>query len=223
MNTKFLLLALITAAVSSCSTTYKSGQTPDDVYYSPARVVEEKVQFEREVTRPVSNTNYEEREIRMASYDRRWRDLNRDYDYDYAYNPYRYGYSYGYYYNPYYYPCPVYITGVSISNPKNTTARMTSLGSYTNTTTTVAPSGKFGTPTRVNTVRAYNNTNSVSSSSTGRNNNIIRRIITATDNNSRTSNDNSRTYIPSSNNSSSGSSTPSKSGSGSVSRPTRGN
>jgi hypothetical protein len=35
--TKFLFLALAVAAFSSCSTAYKMGQTPDDVYFSPAR------------------------------------------------------------------------------------------------------------------------------------------------------------------------------------------
>src|SRR5215218_163499 len=37
-TTKILFLALGVAALSSCSTAYKMGQTPDDVYYSPARV-----------------------------------------------------------------------------------------------------------------------------------------------------------------------------------------
>lgn len=38
MNIKNLLLVLSSvAALTSCSTAYKSGQTPDDVYYSPAR------------------------------------------------------------------------------------------------------------------------------------------------------------------------------------------
>jgi hypothetical protein len=37
MNTRILLLVLGVAALSSCSSVYKSGQTPDDVYFSPAR------------------------------------------------------------------------------------------------------------------------------------------------------------------------------------------
>lgn len=37
MNTKILLLALVVVALSSCSTAYKMGQTPDDVYFSPAK------------------------------------------------------------------------------------------------------------------------------------------------------------------------------------------
>jgi hypothetical protein len=36
MNTRILLLAAVAVGLSSCSTMYKSGQTPDDVYYSPA-------------------------------------------------------------------------------------------------------------------------------------------------------------------------------------------
>ena len=42
MNTRILLLALSVAALSSCSSVYRSGQTPDDVYYSPARVQAER-------------------------------------------------------------------------------------------------------------------------------------------------------------------------------------
>ena len=36
MNKRILLLAAVAIGFSSCSTMYKSGQTPDDVYYSPA-------------------------------------------------------------------------------------------------------------------------------------------------------------------------------------------
>lgn len=42
MTTKILLVALSVAAFSSCSTAYKTGQTPDDVYYSPVKPVAEK-------------------------------------------------------------------------------------------------------------------------------------------------------------------------------------
>ena len=40
MNTKYTKLVLFIAglaAFASCSTAYKMGQTPDDVYYSPAK------------------------------------------------------------------------------------------------------------------------------------------------------------------------------------------
>jgi len=36
MKIKHLLLLAVVAAFSSCSTAYRTGQTPDDVYYSPA-------------------------------------------------------------------------------------------------------------------------------------------------------------------------------------------
>lgn len=37
MNSRIILLGLAVAALSSCSSAYRTGQTPDDVYYSPAR------------------------------------------------------------------------------------------------------------------------------------------------------------------------------------------
>src|SRR5215210_1700039 len=37
MNSRIILLGMAVAAFSSCSTAYKTGQTPDDVYFSPAR------------------------------------------------------------------------------------------------------------------------------------------------------------------------------------------
>ena len=38
MKTKILLLSITAAALGSCTTAYKSSQTPDDVYYSPVKV-----------------------------------------------------------------------------------------------------------------------------------------------------------------------------------------
>lgn len=226
MNIKFLLLVIASVSIASCSTAYKSGQTPDDVYYSPVRGIDEKDNREDEVDR---SDDYEEREIRMATRDRRWRDINDDYDY--RYDPYRYGYNYGYYYNPYYYNRPVYIPGCTIINPKNTTPRMTNLGSYNNNTLAVSDP-KSGQTKWVKSNRAYNNSNNNSS--------FVRRILTPSSTNSsstsgrsRSTNDNdnnnnnTRTYSPSSSSSRSSSSGSSSSGSSSggksVSRPTRGN
>ena len=216
MNLKILLFALSAAAISSCSTAYKSGQTPDDVYYSPVRTVEEDTHQERQKDQ-VRKESYRDREIQMAVYDRRWRDF--DDDYDYRYDPYHYGYSYGYYYNPYYCHYPVYITNVVIVNPKNTVPRMTNLGSYNNTSYSIVNT-KSGTGNWVNNPRPYNNSNN--------NSNYIRRILTSPlpDNNSNnnstrpSSDNNSRSYSPSSGSSSSGSSS---GGSGTpVARPGRG-
>ncbi len=227
MNIKLLLIAIATVSVTSCSTAYKSGQTPDDVYYSPARAIEENYNRNEVEYR---TDNYEDRAIRMSARDPRWRYI--DLDYDYRYDPYRYGYNYGYYYNPYYYNRPVYLPGYVIVNPKNTTPRTTSLGSYNNTRL-VSTDAKSGQTRWINSREYINNSND-----SRKNNNFTRRILTPVFNNSNdnnsgrsnsSNNNNTRTYNPSSsnNNSSSRNSSSESSGSsssgGSVSRPTRGN
>ena len=212
MNIKFLLTLISAVTLVGCSTTYKSGQTPDDLYYSPITIRQEDSREERE---EVKRDSYEDSEIRMASRDRRWRDV--DYDYHCGYDPYRYGYNHGYYYNPYYYNRPIYIYGSSITNPKNTVARMTNLGSYNNTSTVISTT-KTGNAKWVSSQRAYNNSNN-SGKSGGFFRTIIEPVVSGSSN--RSSDNNSRTYNPSSSNSSSGSSSGS-SRSGSVSRPGRG-
>ena len=87
MKTKLLLLAVAVAAFTSCSTVYKTGQTPDDVYYSPARAYDE-VQTENKDEAPTYVYTGEDRMIHMGITDARWRNLN----YDYGYNPYDYSY-----------------------------------------------------------------------------------------------------------------------------------
>lgn len=209
MNPKLLLLIVTAALFSSCSTTYRSGQTPDDVYYSPAREVEENYQVRTEdKKRPEV---YYDRSIRMAVYDRRWRYWNDEFDY--YYDPYHYGYSYGYYYNPYYCHYPVYITNVTIRDPKNHTPRMTYLGSYANSNYKVSNFKTSNMNWNVPTRSYYNNSNS----------STVTRQRYSNRNDSETQG-NSRSYNPSS---SSGSSSGSRSGSSSsgtsVSRPGRGN
>jgi len=243
MNIKFLLIAIAAVSITSCSTAYKSGQTPDDVYYSPVRGIDEKEdrKEDRREDRVERRTdNYEEREIRMATRDRRWRDINDNYDYNYRYDPYRYGYNHGYYYNPYYYNQPVWLPGYVIVNPKNTTPRMTNLGSYNNSTLVIADP-KSGETKWIKAEKSYNNSNSSSNRNTG---SFVRRILTApastitssTNRSNGYNNDNNtnsnRTYTPATNNRSSNSSSNSSSGSSSsgssssgssVPRPTRGN
>jgi hypothetical protein len=110
-------LPLLSAVVffSSCTTAYKSGQTPDDVYFSPTRPQEEYVRRdddeEKERRRYRNEEDYrEDRAIRMRVRNRRWSTLD-DFDYSYTYRPvytpisawnnpwYFYGYN-NYYYNP---------------------------------------------------------------------------------------------------------------------------
>lgn len=203
MKTILLLLAVVTLA--SCSTMYKSGQTPDDLYYAKPKeavTVKKSNRYER-----LDNV-YEERQIRMAAYDYRWRSLDARYDYDYVYSPYNYGYNYGYYYNPYYCSYPVYGQSVVFVNPKNTTIRKSNLASYNNSITTYTPSkGANNNGTRT-VVRGYNNSNNQPI----RNNTYNNPVYNET-----------RSYSPASSNgnSSNGGSTPASTGS-SVSRPARG-
>jgi hypothetical protein len=213
MQSKILLLALSVAAFSSCSTAYKTGQTPDDVYYSPAKVVEEKKQTERKQDQYEQKSDYE---ITMGIRDRRWRDFRDDYEYDNS--PYNYCYcnckNTSYYYNPYYYPWAIYTT---YSPPVNTTPRMVNLNTYNGYNTRVA-AGKTNSTSTFSNNSQYNNSNR-SGSRVG---NILRQTIEPTP--SSPSSNNTRTYTPSS----SSSSTPSSSGSSSSgsssssSRPARG-
>ena len=39
MNIKLLLIFLLVVSFTSCTTAYRTGQTPDDVYYSPVRAI----------------------------------------------------------------------------------------------------------------------------------------------------------------------------------------
>ena len=217
MNLKTIVFISVIATISSCSTAYRSGQTPDDVYSSPARVVEvtHKEEKKEEVRREPKQDM--DRQIVMGIYDSRWRYF--DDDYDAYYDPYHYGYTCGYYYNPYYYPSPVYISGAVFTNPKNTTPRMTNLGSY-NYSNMVVVNQKTGSTTLIRSTRAYNNSNNA--------NNYIRRILTPVYNNSSNNNysrptdNNSRTYTPSTSGSSGSPGTSSGSSGSPVTRPHRG-
>lgn len=230
MNAKILLIALSAAAFSSCSTAYKSGQTPDDVYFSPVRVVDETRNDDRKRDEArQTETSADDARIRMQIRDRRWRDFDNDYDYSYNNSPYKYCTcncnNYGYYYNPIYYSRPVYYPIVVAKAPVNTTPRMVNLNSYKNYSNAVTSNNpKTGTSNMwVKPSRQYNNSNN-SGSKIG---NVLREVFTpgSNSNSNSSSNNNTRTYTPApSSNSSSGSSGSSSSGSssGSVSRPGRG-
>ena len=223
MNAKILLIAFSAAAFSSCSTAYKSGQTPDDVYYSPVRVVDERKDNDRkkEETRPAENT-VDNNRIMMTIRDRRWREFDEDYNYSYNCSPYHYCYStynsYGYYYNPYYYSKPLYYPRVAPA-PVNTTPRMVNLNTYKNYSTTTVTDPKTGATTSQTTSRQYNNSNNGSKLG-----NILREVFTPSANthtNSPSTNS-TRTYTPSSSSSSGSSGSSSGGSSGTVSRPGRG-
>lgn len=234
MNAKILLIALSAAAFTSCSTAYKSTQTPDDVYYSPVRAVDEsRSDDRREEARRESYTADDSR-IRMTIRDYRWRDFYDDYDYSYRYSPYSYSYcncscnNYGYYYNPYYYRKPLYYPVATFKPAVNSTPRMVNLNGYKNYAAAVNNDPKTGSNRSFNgSQRVYNNNNN-GESRFGR---VVREVFSPgnsssnSSNSSSGSNNNTRTYSPSSSGSSGSSSSGSSGGSsssGSVSRPGRG-
>ncbi|MEJ7626299.1 MAG: hypothetical protein WKF35_05520 [Ferruginibacter sp.] len=204
MKFKILLFIISATVFTACNTAYKSGQTPDDVYYSPAKVIEEETQTETETEKETqkeiaSQENIEDREIRMRIRDRRWRDMDYEYECNCScdYPPYKYGNKTGYYYNPYYSPYPVYMSNSKYVLPKNYTTRKTNLNAYSRSVTPVVNS-KTGKTVYVQKENPYNNTNQ----------SATREVLTPSTNN--------RTYSPST------SSSNNSSGSGkSVSRPVR--
>jgi len=116
----FLSIALVFA---SCTSAYKSTQTPDDVYYSPERPREEYVRTETKKEKYSYDENYDEdRYLRMKTRNyRRWSAFDDDW---YSYSPYynRYNlynpwnsYTYwNHYYNP-------YCKNVVVVNPRTVT------------------------------------------------------------------------------------------------------
>jgi len=215
MHAKLLLITLSALAFSSCSTAYKSGQTPDDVYYSPVRMVDE----DQDKRRDDDKNTVEDRTIRMRSRDRRWRTF--DEDYEYRNSPYNYCTckctSHGYYYNPYYYPTAIYSKTIF---PVNTTPRMVNLNAYSgfnSNNTVISKTGNTVNPGSPS-ARTYNNSNE--KSGIGK---AIRQIFSGSGSKSgSSSSNNDRTYTPSTTNNSSNSSGSSNSSSGSVTRPKRG-
>jgi len=219
MKSKILLLALTVAAFSSCTTAYKTGQTPDDVYYSPVRAQEEYVRAEKEDDRRYrSDEYYDDRYLRMKVSNRyRWNDLNDWYSYE------RYGsgynYSYGNYYNPYnswnYFYNP-YCNGTVITSFKNNVAytrpRTFNLNAYggtnptnrnfnmkytgTNTSSRYNSNGTYNAPRNSTNTRARSN-------NTGT---VLRDIFSSGNNNNNNSSNSTQKTNTSSSSSSSGSS-----------------
>lgn len=220
MNSRILLAALALTAFGSCTSTYKSSQTPDDVYYSPVRVLKEETRKEDDNDQAKKEQAVEDRDIRNRIRDKRYRDFDNDYSYDYNYNTrcncYCNHYGYGYYNHPYYYPT-YYYNPKYTPIPVNTTPRMVNLNAYTPQNTTVV-NNKTGVSTQQ---PRYNNSNR--NSGLG---NVLRKVFTpvqnSSNNNSSSGNNNTRTYQPSSSSSNNSGSSSGSSSSGTVSRPVRG-
>jgi len=107
MNTRILLLVLGVAAFSSCASVYKTGQTPDDVYYSPGKPKE--VNSYAEVRKQKEGTNYQtyeqyqdqmrdDRFLRMSVGNPYYMNGYDMYSgFDWRYNSYYDGFNYGLY------------------------------------------------------------------------------------------------------------------------------
>lgn len=159
MKTNLSLLIIYLGLLTSCATVYKSVQTPDDVYFSPAHSFEsvEKKQHDKDDNldqgQQVNNYYNEDRLIRMGISNSRWRSLNYDYGYsaynvgiytnpfnNLYYNPYgdnNYGFlnnhffNNGYYNNLYYNQYPTYpVYFKPTVLPKITAPRTTNLAGY---------------------------------------------------------------------------------------------
>jgi hypothetical protein len=172
----FLPLLSLTLVFASCSSAYKTGQTPDDVYYSPERPQEEYVRVDKDdedryyggdQDRNSSDYyNYEEdRYLRMKVRNRsRWSYLDNDF---YSYNPYVYN-NYSYYYNSpwnsysYWDHCyNPYSRQVIIYNPKTITTnrpRTVNLRTFDNPQNT----GSGNTKSYNSRTNTYNTNNSYS-------------------------------------------------------------
>jgi len=234
MKSTILLLAVFVVALNSCTTAYKTGQTPDDVYFSPARPQDEYVQVEKEDNRQYRNDDqyYDDRYLRMKVHNHtRWNDLNDWYDYErygirgnYYYGTYNNPYnSWNYYYNPYCNHSNVAVLNSKyITNQSNPVKpRNFNLNSYTNTNYNNSNSNFNLKPTTrpaASSRPVYNNSNGLS--------NVLKQIFSGSNSNNSSNSSSTRTYTPSTSSSSSSSGSSGSSGGssgGSVSRPARGN
>jgi len=114
MRSSIILVVLSAAVLGGCSSAYRTGQTPDDIYYSPQRPQAEYLNVKDDDNRYYGDQEYyDDQYLRMKVHNRSmWSELD---DY-YYYNPV-YSYSYyspwnwnnpwspftywNYYYNPY--------------------------------------------------------------------------------------------------------------------------
>ena len=98
MKLAFLPAAIIALALTSCSSTYRGAQTPDDVYYSPAREAPAETRVENRRDRYQENLTYQDdRFLRMKVQNpNRWQAID---DYSYWYDS---RYDYNLYNNNYY-------------------------------------------------------------------------------------------------------------------------
>lgn len=222
-----IALPIISAALllSSCTTAYKSGQTPDDVYFSPARPQDEYVAMDKKDDKEYRNDEdyRDDQYLRMKIQNRRWSALEDDW---YSYNPsYYYSYNnsifynspfynsyHGFwnysnypYYNNYYNP---YYTGIVYAIPVYNRPRTYNLNTYN----PVKSNQNYNHGTRVYNTYSSNNTNNTNNYRNSGSNagqflrNIFNSGSSGSTNNSSSSNSSTRSNSSSNNSSSSSSS-----------------
>jgi hypothetical protein len=246
MKYKIILFGFMAALITGCSSVYKASQTPDDVYYSPARSGSAHRDIRKEDRYEDYVSSQDDQYLRMKIRNRdRWAMID-DYSYwndsryipSYSYNYYRNNWNNLYYWNnpyawnnwysPYY--NPFYSGGLGFYGNYYSPF---GYGAYSPVYITKYPvklSPNVNRPSlRGYSNRSYNNNNGVyNRQGLG---NTIKKVFESGDNN-RYSNRNiynnnntyrspERTYSPSSGGSSSGSSSSGSSSSGGVSRPPR--
>jgi len=217
----YLPILSLVVIFASCTSAYKSGQTPDDVYFSPARPQDEYVRVGKNDDRQYySDEEYrDDRYLRMKIRNRRWSTLDDGYAYNYGY-----GYNYypsssyvyynswnaaslwNYYYNPY---CSY--NNIIISNPKSTVynkPRSFNLHVFDNTVNQTNPKAY-----RPANTKGYSNSRNDNYNNSGTNaGGFLRNVFGGSDNSSNSSNSKVNSSSSSSNSSSSGSSSSGSSG-----------
>jgi hypothetical protein len=222
MNKQILSVAISALLCSGCaSVSYKTGQTPDDVYYSPSAGLIYLVP----VTDNDNNIADDEPVPYYPSYYPGM--INPNYC---NYTPYYDGYIYNNYYNPYYSPYPVYTKSYTIPYV-NTTPNMVNLNAYSNNTynNTNTPTSAFslrpsntmiksthvsssiGTPQRTIVIPSFNSSNSLDNN-TPSYNNSNNFTPSYNNNNSNSSGGINRTYNGGTDNSTGGFSRPARNG-----------
>ncbi|HEX7903403.1 MAG TPA: hypothetical protein VF487_05960 [Chitinophagaceae bacterium] len=223
MKPQLLLLAFITTVVfTNCTTAYKTGQTPDDVYFSPAQPQDEYVRVERKENRRYEGTDeyYDDRYLRMKVQNRnRWNDLDDWYYYGNRYN-YSY-YNYNYWNNPWtpytYWNCTYnpYYQGTVIISPRSSVYSAPRTFNLNNYNSASIANNNYSNPKtaggtngpRYNYSTSQNSSgNSNSTRSNGNTGSFLRNVFTGNNNSSSNSSSSNTNTNTNSNNSSSSSS-----------------
>lgn len=229
MNLKFLLLLSLVGSLTACSSAYKTGQTPDDVYYSPTREQDSYVEAEERRDRYQAqryddyvNDYRNDRFLRMSLRNRLYMPAYDDFfwnDWRFGfvnnwYNPWNSYYAWNSFYNPY---CvaPVY-NGKTYNRYQGVFRPSANAITYYS-----APTAPRTTPRYAFTRSSYSNSYLTPSSRS--NSSSFRKIMSGIENSSSSGSAtrSDRTISPSSSGSSSRSSSGSSSSGGSVSRPGR--